>query len=121
MPLNKPVDSGRIYPTKVLQKAIAKIQGPVKEGTFLGRFVDDGHIPEGRPSLADAAMVVRSVSIEGDLVVGSFETLNTPRGRMLEQIIRSDKIMFRPMGTGKVGPDGKVTEYQIDGIAAIHR
>lgn len=122
MPLDKPLDSGRVYPAKVVQKAIAKIQPAVKGGTFYAYLSDSGEVlPAAALNQANAAALVRSVTIDGSAVVGRFETLDTPRGRMLEQIIRSDKVMFRPMGEGTAGPDGKVVNYTITGISIFPR
>ena len=108
--------SGRVYPVEELTKAIAAVQPRIKEGTFLGTL-GQGLALEFLPE--DASHKIKDVWVDDEgNARASIETLDTPRGKIVEELIKSE-VDFRlsPRGTGIVDSETKqVSEYELYSI-----
>jgi len=92
--------NGRIYPRKVLEKAVAKYQELIKEGRALGMIE---HPADGKTRLDEAAIKVTSLTMnEKGEVIGEAEVLvGTPKGDTLKSLIDNNvKFGISSRGTG---------------------
>ena len=101
--------NGRIYPKKVLEKAVAKYQKLIKEGRALGMIE---HPPDGKTRLDEAAIKVTSLTMnDRGEVIGEAEVLGTPKGEILKNLIDNGVkfgISSRGSGTLIKRADGRV-------------
>lgn len=74
----------RIYPKHVLLAQVNDLQDAVKNRRFIGQL----GIPT--TSLTDASHVVTELFMNGDKMVAEIEVLDTPKGRMLRNLIEAD-------------------------------
>jgi len=91
----------RIYPRKVVEKAIADKQ------QLLGEFWTDGvHRKEGTIHFANVSHEIKNLYLEDDCLMADIQILQTPRGRILKDLLQ--ETAFRPfgIGSGKVNDDG---------------
>jgi len=115
--------NGRIYPRKVLERAVAKYQELIKEGRALGMIE---HPPDGKTRLDEAAIKVTSLSMndKGE-VIGEAEVLvGTPKGDILKNLIDnnvkfgissrgSGTLIKRADGTVVVGEDYEFLAFDV--------
>lgn len=106
--LDQPNKNGRIYPTAAMEAAIAQIKDPLM-GTIgeLTSVVD----------LSQVAFMASNLRIEDGKLLGEINITQTPKGYVLEQVI--SEMAFRTVGTGVVGEDGVVRDYQLTCVAAV--
>jgi Prohead core protein serine protease len=105
-----PNGNGRVYPRATLESVVeqAKAKPPL------------GHlgVPEGPTvELGKVSHTVGNLRLEGDYLVGDITVLDTPKGRVLMDLL--DTCQFRASGTGMVSEDGVVTEFQLISIDAV--
>ncbi|SMO59536.1 Prohead core protein serine protease [Balnearium lithotrophicum] len=115
--------NGRIYPKKVLEKAVAKYQGLIREGRALGMIE---HPADGKTRLDEAAIKITSLSMndKGE-VIGEAEVLvGTPKGDILKNLIDngvkfgissrgSGTLIKRADGTVVVGEDYEFLAFDV--------
>lgn len=122
VPLGVPCGpNGRVYPSKVFKKTVKQAQKAIKEQKLIGCYamtLSDVRAIEHFAAAGLAAMVAVELGIEGDAVIGTFQTLNTSAGKMLELAIKGDKIAFRLQGFGNIDEGGKIHDYTITAIHA---
>jgi hypothetical protein len=110
-----PNKNGRVYPKEEIEKALVK----VREGqqTIWGTvgMPDGGAIP-----LNDVAFITGNMQLnDKNYLVGDIRVLQTPKGQMLEELLKNPKAGFRTAGIGNVGPDGVVTDFVFTSIALV--
>ncbi len=105
--------NGRIYPRETLMREIQKyVDGPVKTRTSTGEL---DHPESSVINLTNVSHVITRVWWDGDNVMGEIELLNTPSGRIAQEIVAAGiplGISSRAMGSVK--QIGEAVEVQDD-------
>jgi hypothetical protein len=103
----------RTYSRKIWEKLIADgdsyVQVAIRERRMIGHLE---HPKDGRTDLRESAILTTvSKLLEDGTVWGQFEILDTPNGRILQELTRKKiKWGVSSRGTGTVGDDGQVSE-----------
>ena len=93
--------NGRVYPHGVLMKEIRNYGKLVKEKRALGEL---DHPDDSVINLRNASHLVTSCWMEGNKVMGKIQVLNTPSGKILQELVKggvSIGISSRGMGSVK--------------------
>lgn len=109
--LDEPSESGRIYTTEAIQKAISKLNGGL-----LGTI---GNTTSARVNPESVGFAVSDIRIEGNQLIGKITPLQTPAGQIVQKIITDGIVAFSPVGTGVINEDGTVTDYNFISVSAI--
>jgi len=91
--------NGRVYPHSVLMNEVKNYQKLVKEKRALGEL---DHPEDSVINLKNASHLVTSCWMEGKNVMGKIQVLNTPSGKILQELVRggvSIGISSRGMGS----------------------
>tara|TARA_B100001989_G_scaffold103913_1_gene72705 strand:- start:3930 stop:4532 length:603 start_codon:yes stop_codon:yes gene_type:complete len=78
--------NGRVYPRAILEREIRNYQKFIKENRALGEL---DHPDSSVVELKNASHTVREAYMEGDIVYGTVEILNTPSGKILQSLVES--------------------------------
>ena len=102
--------NGRVYPKDILRREVTKYLGrEIAENRAYGEL---DHPESSVVELKNTSHIVRDVKWRGDDVVGTVEILNTPAGKILQEIINAGctvGISSRGMGSVKqISEDGTV-------------
>ena len=100
--------NGRIYPRIVLEREIRNYQKFIIENRALGEL---DHPDSSVVNLKNVSHIIREAHLDGDVVYGTVEILDTPSGKILQSLIESGVklgISSRGVGTTK-----KQEDYQI--------
>ena len=102
--------NGRVYPKDILKREVTKYMGrEIAENRAYGEL---DHPESSVVELKNTSHIVRDVKWRGDDVVGTVEILNTPTGKILQEIINAGctvGISSRGMGSVKqISEDGTV-------------
>jgi hypothetical protein len=105
--------NGRVYPNEVLHREVDKyITGPVKTRTSLGEL---DHPESSVVSLSNASHVITRVWWEGNDLMGELELLNTPSGKIAQELILAGiPLGISSRGMGSVRQIGETVEVQDD-------
>ena len=106
--------NGRVYPKDILKREVTKYMGrEVKENRA---YCELDHPESSVVELKNTSHIVRDVYWRGDDVMGTVEILNTPAGKILQEIINAKctvGISSRGMGSVKqISEDGTVAVEQ---------
>jgi hypothetical protein len=82
-----PTQNGRIYPEKLMQREIDRLQEDISNRRILGEL---DHPNDGKTSLKRVSHVITGLTIKDGLVIGEAEILNTPEGKTLKALIEAD-------------------------------
>ena len=110
-------ENGRIYPRRVLEKAVEEFKELIKEGRAVGTLE---HPEDGKTKVSDISHKIVDIYMEEDgTVVGIAECLNTSAGKELQALLEAGvKLGVSSRGVGSVKiveKDGrKVEEVQDD-------
>jgi hypothetical protein len=89
-------NNGRIYPPEAIKDALEKNKERINKRQFIGELdhPDNGNdiARQGTPKLKEASHVITKVWIEGNKVYGEGETLSTPNGQILRNLILDNVI-----------------------------
>lgn len=102
--------NGRIYSERILKREIERYTTLVKERMALGEL---DHPDTGAVMLEKVSHVVTEVWWNGNDVMGKIEVLNTPRGKILQELVNANiKIGISSRGTGSVreSKEGTIVE-----------
>jgi len=100
--------NGRIYPRNVLEREVRNYQKFIIENRALGEL---DHPDSSVVNLKNVSHIVREAHIEGDVVYGSVEILDTPSGKILQSLVESGvKLGISSRGVGTTKKQG---DYQI--------
>lgn len=100
--------NGRIYPQTVLEREIRNYQKFIIENRALGEL---DHPDDSVVNLKNVSHVVREAVMEGNVVRGSVEILDTPSGKILQSLVESGiKLGISSRGVGSTRKQG---DYQI--------
>lgn len=65
-------------------------------------------------SLGDAAGIIKETWREGDDMYGKIESIQTPKGKILGELIRADApILVSPEGYGTINEDGTIDDFTL--------
>jgi hypothetical protein len=102
--------NGRVYPKEILEREIEKYKGrEIRENRAYGEL---DHPESSVVELKNTSHIIRDVWWNGDDVVGQVEILNTPAGKILQELVKAGctvGISSRGMGSVKqIKEDGTV-------------
>lgn len=98
----------RVYSRKTLANEVERLQTVINERRFLGEL---DHPPTPIVNLANASHLITELYMEGDKVMGTMEILNTPAGKIAQDLVRDGvKIGVSSRATGSLRPisEGKM-------------
>ena len=102
--------NGRIYPKVILEREIRNYQKFIKENRALGEL---DHPDSSVVELKNASHMVREAYMEGNVVYGTVEILNTPSGQILQSLVESGVtlgISSRGVGSTKTQGDMQIVQ-----------
>jgi hypothetical protein len=104
--------NGRVYPPPVLQREVKNYQKLVKERRALGEL---DHPDDSVINLKNASHMVTSVWMEGNSVMGKVQVLNTPSGKILQELVNDGvKLGISSRGMGSVSENNGQTIVEDD-------
>jgi hypothetical protein len=105
--------NGRIYPLDILEREINKyIEGPIRENCSTGEL---DHPESSVINLSNLSHVIKNIWWDGNSVMGELEILNTPSGRIAQEIISAGiPLGISSRGMGSVKQIGENVEVQND-------
>ncbi len=100
--------NGRIYPRNVLEREVRNYQKFIIENRALGEL---DHPDSSVVNLKNVSHIVREAHVDGDVVYGTVEILDTPSGKILQSLVESGvKLGISSRGVGTTKKQG---DYQI--------
>ena len=78
--------NGRIYPKNILEREIRNYQKFIKENRALGEL---DHPDSSVVELKNSSHIIREAYMDGNVVYGTVEILNTPSGKILQSLVES--------------------------------
>lgn len=104
--------NGRVYPRHILEREIRNYQSIINDNRALGEL---DHPDSSVVSLENVSHIIREAHMEGDIVYGTIEVLNTPKGQILQSLVESGiKIGISSRGVGSTKKIGNHQEVQED-------
>lgn len=104
--------NGRIYPIEVLQREIRNYQKFIVENRALGEL---DHPDSSVVNLKNVSHIIKEAYIEGGVVYGSVELLDTPSGKILQSLVESGvKLGISSRGVGSTKKQGDYFIVQDD-------
>jgi hypothetical protein len=90
----------RVYPRAILEREVQNYSKAVQEGRATGEL---DHPDSSVVSLANVSHVIRSIDWNGNEVVGTIEILNTPKGKIAQDLMEGGvKLGISSRGIGDV-------------------
>ena len=103
--------NGRIYPRGILEREVNRLQSQITERRLIGEL---DHPSEEVVHLANASHLITDLQLEGNKVMGEAEILNTPSGKVLQELIRAGvKMGISSRGTGSLEHDMQEDVYRV--------
>jgi len=100
--------NGRIYPKPILEREIRNYQKFIVENRALGEL---DHPDSSVVNLKNVSHIIREAYLEGDVVYGTVEVLDTPSGKILQSLVESGvKLGISSRGVGSTRKQG---DYQV--------
>lgn len=100
--------NGRIYPRNVLEREVRNYQKFIIENRALGEL---DHPDSSVVNLKNVSHIIREAYVDGDVVYGTVEILDTPSGKILQSLVESGvKLGISSRGVGTTKKQG---DYQI--------
>lgn len=104
--------NGRIYPIDVLQREIRNYQKFIVENRALGEL---DHPDSSVVNLKNVSHIIKEAYIEGGVVYGTVELLDTPSGKILQSLVESGvKLGISSRGVGSTKKQGDYFVVQDD-------
>ena len=104
--------NGRIYPKAILEREVRNYQKLINENRALEEC---DHPDTAVVELKNASHVVREAHMQGDVVYGTIEILNTPSGQIIQSLIKDGITLgISSRGVGSVQNMGGNTVVQED-------
>lgn len=104
---DKPTENGRYYPHSLWEREIGRLRNQMKEGRVYGEL---DHPADGRTQLKRASHIVTDLRLEGPVVVGEAQIMDTDSGRNLKAIMDAGGavgVSSRGFGTTKPNMKGE--------------
>ena len=102
--------NGRVYPKVILEREIRNYQKFIKENRALGEL---DHPDSSVVELKNASHNIKEAYMEGNIVYGVVEILNTPSGKILQSLVESGVtlgISSRGVGSTKTQGDMQIVQ-----------
>lgn len=96
----------RVYAKNLLEREIGKLQPMLSERRLVGEL---DHPSDEVVHLTNASHLITGLSMEGNKVIGEAEILNTPSGKVLQELLKAGVkigISSRAVGGLTFNPDG---------------
>ena len=104
--------NGRIYPHAILEREVRNYQKFIKENRALGEL---DHPDTSVVELKNVSHVIREAWLDGNVVLGVVELLNTPSGKILQSLVESGiKLGISSRGVGSTRKQGDSQIVQDD-------
>lgn len=104
--------NGRVYPHAILEREIRNYQKFIKENRALGEL---DHPDTSVVELKNVSHVIREAWLDGLVVYGTVELLNTPSGKILQSLVESGiKLGISSRGVGSTRKQGDSQVVQDD-------
>ena len=104
--------NGRIYPKPILEREIINYQKFIKENRALGEC---DHPDTSVVELKNASHLVKEARMDGDVVYGVVELLDTPSGKILQSLVESGVTLgISSRGVGSTKQQGSSLIVQED-------
>ena len=104
--------NGRVYPRAILEREIRNYQKFIKENRALGEL---DHPDSSVVELKNASHNIKEAYMEGNIVYGTVEILNTPSGKILQSLVESGVTLgISSRGVGSTRPQGDMQIVQDD-------
>lgn len=104
--------NGRVYPSIILEREIRNYQKFIKENRALGEL---DHPDSSVVELKNASHNIKEAYMEGNIVYGTVEILNTPSGKILQSLVESGVTLgISSRGVGSTKSQGNMQIVQDD-------
>lgn len=104
--------NGRVYPKAILEREIRNYQKFIKENRALGEL---DHPDSSVVELKNASHNIKEAYMEGNIVYGVVEILNTPSGKILQSLVESGVTLgISSRGVGSTRTEGNMQIVQDD-------
>ena len=104
--------NGRVYPKSILEREIRNYQKFIKANRALGEL---DHPDSSVVELKNASHNIKEAYMEGNIVYGTVEILNTPSGKILQSLVESGVTLgISSRGVGSTRPEGNMQIVQDD-------
>jgi hypothetical protein len=104
--------NGRVYPRAILEREIRNYQKFIKENRALGEL---DHPDSSVVELKNASHNIKEAYMEGNIVYGVVEILNTPSGKILQSLVESGVTLgISSRGVGSTRTEGNKQIVQDD-------
>jgi hypothetical protein len=104
--------NGRVYPRNILEREITNYQKFIKENRALGEL---DHPDSSVVELKNASHNIKEAYMEGNIVYGTVEILNTPSGKILQSLVESGVTLgISSRGVGSTRTQGDMQIVQDD-------
>jgi len=104
--------NGRVYPRAILEREIRNYQKFIKENRALGEL---DHPDSSVVELKNASHNIKEAYMEGNIVYGVVEILNTPSGKILQSLVESGVTLgISSRGVGSTRSEGNMQIVQDD-------
>ena len=101
----------RIYPKSTLTREVHKLQEIISEKRLIGEL---DHPTDEIVHLNNASHVITGLYMEGNQVIGEAEILNTPAGKILQELLGAGvKVGISSRGTGTLTPNVSEGTYTV--------
>tara|TARA_Y100000034_G_C6873351_1_gene399050 strand:- start:104 stop:715 length:612 start_codon:yes stop_codon:yes gene_type:complete len=102
--------NGRIYPRAILEREIRNYQKFIRENRALGEC---DHPETSVVELKSVSHIVRDAYMDGDVVYGTIELLDTPTGKVLQELVNANVtlgISSRGVGSTKQQGENQIVQ-----------
>ena len=104
--------NGRVYPKSILSREIENYQKLIRENRALGEC---DHPDTSVVELKNASHNIKEAYMEGNIVYGTVEILNTPSGKILQSLVESGVTLgISSRGVGSTKSQGDMQIVQDD-------
>ena len=112
--VDKPNNNGRIYSKEIWESEIARLKEHLEAGDLYGTSDKDYFDADYTVKIGEVSHIVTDLKVVGSDLTANIEILDTPRGKLLQEMFdqHKDKIRWAPMGVGScvVGDQGAVVQ-----------
>ena len=104
--------NGRVYPRSILEREIMNYQKLIQENRAMGEC---DHPDSSVVELKNVSHVVKEAYMQGDVVYGAIEILDTPSGKIIQSLIESGVTLgISSRGVGSTKRQGNTQIVQDD-------
>lgn len=97
----------RRYSKELLERELGKINTKMESRSLWGEL---GHPPSPEVQPERIAILVEQLQWKGNNVYGRAKVLNTPMGKIAQELVKEGRLGISSRGLGTVGEDGYVNE-----------